>query len=84
MIDRFSGRLPPRRVFFSRVRRAGTYALALVMITLATGMLGYHLIEHISWLDAFHQSALLLSGMGPVIEITSVGGKLFDVLYALF
>jgi hypothetical protein len=84
MIDRFSGRLPPRRVFFSRVRRAGTYALGLVVITLATGMLGYHLIEHISWLDAFHQSALLLSGMGPVIEITSVGGKLFDGIYALF
>jgi hypothetical protein len=84
MTGRIPARLPPRHVFLSRVRRAGTYAFVLVMITLAIGMLGYHVIEHISWLDAFHQSALLLSGMGPVVEITSVGGKLFDGVYALF
>ena len=42
------------------------------------------MLEHMSWLDAFHQSALLLSGMGPVVEINSVAGKLFDGIYALF
>lgn len=81
---RIPARLPPRDVFLSRVRRGGTYALALVVVTLAIGMVGYHELEDISWLDAFHESALLLSGMGPVIEITSVAGKLFDGIYALF
>jgi len=81
---RFAAQLSPRAVFLSRVRRAGTYALALVVVTLAVGMLGYHGLEDISWLDSFHQSALLLSGMGPVVEINSVAGKLFDGIYALF
>jgi len=76
--------LSPRDVFLSRIRRAGTYALALVGMTLAVGMIGYHELEDISWLDSFHQSALLLSGMGPVVEINSVAGKLFDGIYALF
>ena len=76
--------LSPRDVFLSRVRRTGTYALALVVATLAVGMIGYHELEAISWLDAFHQSALLLSGMGPVLEMTSTAGKLFDGIYALF
>jgi hypothetical protein len=81
---RISATLPPRNVFLLRVRRAGTYALALVLVTLAVGMVGYHELEDISWLDSFHQSALLLSGMGPVVEMTSVAGKLFDGVYALF
>jgi len=81
---RISATLSPRDVFLSRVRRAATYALALVVATLAVGMIGYHELEDISWLDSFHQSALLLSGMGPVVEINSVAGKLFDGIYALF
>jgi len=81
---RFGRHLPPRDVFYSRVRRAGTYALALVVITLAVGVVGYHMLEDIDWLDAFHQSALLLSGMGPVVEMTSTSGKLFDSIYAIF
>jgi hypothetical protein len=76
--------LPPRDVFLSRVRRAAIYALALIVLTLAVGMVGYHELEDISWLDSFHQSALLLSGMGPVVEIETVAGKLFDGIYALF
>ena len=76
--------LAPRHVFYSRVRRAGSYALGLVAVTLAVGMVGYHVLERMSWLDAFHQAALLLSGVGSATEITSPGGKLFDGIYALF
>jgi hypothetical protein len=76
--------LSPRDIFLSRVRRAAMYALALIVLTLAVGMVGYHELEDISWLDSFHQSALLLSGMGPVVEIETVAGKLFDGIYALF
>jgi hypothetical protein len=50
---------------------------------LALGTLGYHLIDDFLWLDAFHQSAMLLAGMGPVKEISTVAGKWFDSFYAL-
>jgi hypothetical protein len=81
---RCANELSPPNVFYSRVRRGVTYALVLVAVTLAVGMLGYHELEDISWLDSFHQSALLLSGMGPVVEMSSVAGKVFDGIYALF
>ena len=77
-------RLAPRHVFLHRVRRASTYALVLVAVTLAIGMVGYRALEHLSWLDAFHQSALLLSGVGSSLDVKSDGGKLFDGIYALF
>ena len=80
----FSGTLASRAIFLSRFRRAATYAFALVVATLAIGMIGYRALEGLSWLDAFHQSALLLSGMGPVVDIKSTGGKIFDGIYALF
>jgi hypothetical protein len=76
--------LAPRTVFYARFRRAATYALALVAVTLAIGMLGYRALEHMSWLDAFHQAAMLMSGMGPVVDIRSAAGKIFDGVYALF
>lgn len=80
----FTPALPPRKRFISRVRRAAKYAFALVAVTLAIGMVGYHGLENMSWLDAFHQSAMLLSGMGPVVDLKTTAGKLFDGVYALF
>ncbi|HSC99196.1 MAG TPA: hypothetical protein VLI21_09860 [Casimicrobiaceae bacterium] len=76
--------LPPQHIFYTRVRRGATYAFGLVFVTLVTGIIGYRLFEHLAWLDAFHQAAMLLSGMGPVIDMTSDAGKIFDSIYALF
>ena len=76
--------LASRDVFLHRVRRATSYALALVVATLAIGTTGYRVLEHMSWLDAFHQSALILSGVGSTIDMKSDAGKLFDAIYALF
>jgi hypothetical protein len=71
-------------VFRARVAGAALLSLGLVAVTLAVGMAGYHWIESISWLDAFHQAAMLLSGMGPVVDVKTPAGKLFDGIYALF
>jgi hypothetical protein len=48
------------------------------------GTFGYHWIGQISWLDSFHMSSMILTGMGPVIELKSVAGKLFSSFYALY
>jgi len=37
-----------------------------------------------SWIDALHNAAMILSGMGPVIQIDTTKGKLFSSVYALF
>jgi hypothetical protein len=81
---RYAGPLAPRAVFYTRFRRGAGWALGLVAATLAIGVLGYRELEHLSWLDAFHQAAMLLSGMGPVVDMKSAPGKVFDAVYALF
>ena len=47
-------------------------------------MAGYHFLEKLSWLDAFLNASMILSGMGPVATIQTSAGKLFAGCYALF
>lgn len=58
--------------------------LGIIVGSLGIGMLGYHLFEGLSWMDAFLNSAMLLGGMGPVDPLHTVAGKLFAGLYALY
>jgi len=55
-----------------------------MLICLTIGLFGYHYTANIPWLDALHNASMILSGMGPVVEIKSTGGKWFSSAYALF
>ncbi|AOO83436.1 hypothetical protein [Bosea vaviloviae] len=57
----------------------------LTYVGLATvGMAGYMATEGMSAVDAFVNAAMILSGMGPVDQLKTDGGKLFAGAYALF
>ena len=83
MAQRTAVKLAPASVHYARVGRALAFASAVMVLWLAVGTVFYHGIEELAWIDAFHQSAMLAAGMGPVKEISTVGGKLFDSFYAL-
>ncbi len=76
--------LAPRRVFYARLGRSGVVAGAIVFVAIGLGMLGYRILENMSWLDAFLNAAMILSGMGPVGPLQTPAGKLFAGCYALF
>ena len=59
-------------------------ALALLLLTLAIGMAGYHGLEDQGWIDAYLNASMILGGMGPVAELHTSGGKAFAGTYALF
>lgn len=76
--------LLPRAEFIRRVLRYGLFALLLVGVSWLIGILGYRILEGLSWIDAILNSAMLLGGMGPVNELHTDAGKLFASFYALF
>jgi len=76
--------LLPARKFARRVVRYVCFAGLLVVGSLGFGVLGYHVWGGLAWLDALVNASMILTGMGPVDPITSVSGKLFTSLYALF
>ena len=73
-----------RQTFAQRLLAHVGIALLLTAVSLAIGMVGYHTLEHLSWIDAFLNAAMLLGGMGPVDPLHSFAGKLFAGLYALY
>jgi hypothetical protein len=84
MYERRSQPLLSRAAFLRRLVLHATAALGLVAAALAIGVLGYHSLARLSWLDALLNASMILGGMGPVSEVNTQGGKLFAALYALF
>ncbi len=87
MFDQFEHRrqpLLPRRQFYHRMARSTLAGLALVTGSLAIGMIGYRYFEDLSWLDAYVNAAMLLSGEGPLASLKTAGGKMFAGVYAIF
>ena len=84
LYERHNQPLISRRQFLQRLLRHFWLALGLVLVSLAIGMLGYHGLESLAWLDAFLNAAMILGGMGPVAPLQTPGGKLFAGLYALY
>jgi hypothetical protein len=71
-------------IFYQRIMKNVFIALFIMAICLAIGIVGYHYTADIPWLDAVHNASMILSGMGPVVEIKTVSGKIFSSAYALF
>jgi hypothetical protein len=47
-------------------------------------MCGYRYFEGMSWIDAFANASMILSGMGPLTPLATDGGKIFAGSYALY
>jgi hypothetical protein len=85
MYEHKSQRLLPRNLFYKRVLKNILLALSILCISMLIGITGFCTIANSSWIDALHNSAMLLSGMGPVLnDYPSTGAKLFSSFYALF
>src|SRR5512136_3363454 len=84
MFEHHKQPLAPRGVFLLRMARYFGIALAIVAGSLLIGILGYHFLESLSWLDALVNASMLLGGMGPVNALHTAAGKLFASFYALY
>jgi hypothetical protein len=82
--ERLSQPLAPRRRFLRRVAASAAVGLTLIAISLLGGMAGYHCFVRLSWIDAYENAAMILSGMGPVATPDSWSGKFFAASYALY
>lgn len=76
--------LAPRKTFLQRLLHSFIIASFIIMASLTAGILGYHYIEGIPWIDAYLEAALILSGMGPVAILHTTGGKIFAGIFALY
>lgn len=86
MYEHKSERLASRQVFLKRILINLLATTVMLMVFLAIGTFGYYYFSPgAELIDAFHNAAMILSGMGPVLrtELT-FSGKIFSAIYALF
>jgi hypothetical protein len=74
----------PQKAFALRMIRHALGALAIIFGALLIGIIGYHSLAKFSWVDSLLNASMILGGMGPVDPITSISGKIFASIYALF
>ena len=73
-----------RRRFIRRMFIVIGLWLALTLVGLVIGIAGYANSEGMSLVDAYVNAAMILSGMGPVVELKTTAEKIFAGTYAIF
>ncbi len=76
--------LLPWSAFFIRIIGLLLIVAGIVALALATGVIGYHTLGGLPWIDALLNAAMILGGMGPVDALHTDAAKLFASVYALF
>ena len=76
--------LAKKSVFAKRLIANGMAGLVLLIFSLGLGMVGYHFLEKLSWIDSLLNASMILGGMGPVTPLQTAAGKLFASFYALY
>ena len=84
MYERRNHPLLSRAKFARRVATHLLIGLLLIAIALGMGVLGYHCIGGLSWIDSVLNASMILGGMGPVDPLHSTTAKIFASFYALF
>lgn len=90
MFEHRSEPLAQRRHFVRRSLQYAGFSATLLLGSLLLGMVGYRQCAGIGWVDAFYNAAMILTGMGPALDISALppecqnNTKIFAGMYALY
>ena len=84
MFEHKNESLIPRKAFIYRLGSFVGIAEGIVCGSLCIGIVGYHALEGLSWIDSLLNASMILGGMGPVSQLQTAAGKIFASLYALY
>jgi len=84
MYEHHTEPLASPQVFARRLALNGLIGLLLLAFSLVIGILGYHFLESLSWIDSLLNASMILGGMGPVNPLKTEAGKIFASFYAIY
>ena len=82
--EQFRQPVIPVQHWIMRVLRSTSMAGVIIGIALGIGILGYHWLGGLGWIDAILEASMILGGMGAVAPMSNDLVKLFASAYALF
>jgi len=84
MFEHHTEPLASQAEFTRRVVRYSLLTAGIILFSLVIGILGYHYLESLSWIDSLLNASMILGGMGPVNTLQTNAGKIFASFYALY
>ena len=69
-------------VYTSTALRRVAYALALIVIVMIVGIVGFHYIEGMNYVNALYFESMLATGQGPPLLLNTDTGKVFASIMA--
>lgn len=82
--EKKTDKLLKRGPFYLRLFKHMWIAFGLVVLSIGFGATCYHGMEDMSWIDAFFNASMILTGMGPVSKLENDSTKIFASLYAIY
>lgn len=82
--EHYSEPLAPHKIWRKRVFHSMAIAGLIIGGALLIGIVGYHYLGPLTWIDAILEASMILGGMGPVANMHSDAVKLFASFYAMF
>jgi hypothetical protein len=73
-----------KKAYWKRTLKFGTISIILMLISIFIGIFGYHFLGNIGWIDSFYNASMILTGMGPVSQLSSNSAKIFSSFYAIY
>ena len=76
--------------FYPRLLRYAGFSSLIIAFSLLIGMVGYQLCTGRGWIDAFYNASMILTGMGPGLDMNELTPhqqqvtKVFSGFYALY
>lgn len=83
-LERLNQKVAPLPHFIVRVGQYGLFSFVLIVISVSIGIAGYQYYANLNLVDSFHMACMILTGMGPVVEMNTTSAKVFSSLYALY
>jgi hypothetical protein len=84
MYEHFHKPLLPKQLYARRVVMHAAAAAGILSISLLLGIIGYHYLAGLAWIDSLLNASMILAGMGPTDVLGTATAKLFASGYALF
>jgi hypothetical protein len=84
MFEHYTKPILPPELFIVRVLRYLGFTIFLLGVSLGIGMIGYHYINELPWLDSLLNASMILTGMGPVDPMKNDAAKWFASFYSIF
>jgi hypothetical protein len=84
MFENHKSKLIDRKKFIGRQMKFMGFAAIILVLSIGIGTEGYHVYGELSWIDAFLNASMILTGMGPIDHLATDSAKLFAAFYALY